>query len=253
MGKVRSISKFLCKERIVEHRYHGAHLPNYAIRASRRRKEKRGEAKKKRRVPRSNSARKHRRNHLRPPCLFNSCGPAGVDLFALVIRNFNRASLHTNTFTHGLASFDNPFISTLLVSSRPLPPFFPPAREISPRQRALLKCRETVSGGRPRDWLCSFEHGLSFLFFCSSTRFWSTCEFSFGPPLPEKFAAATMRLQTRLARDELLFLFLFFERERESRSCVLLLALLKRGDFKLNSNARLTRVSPWSTSSFVLY
>lgn len=135
----------------------------------------------------------------------------------------------------------------------PSPPFFPPAREISPRQRALLKCRETVSGGRPRDWLCSFEHGLSFLFFFYSTRFWSTCEFSFGPPLPEKFAAATMRLQTRLARDELLFLFLFFERERESRSCILLLALLKRGDFKLNSNARLTRVSPWSTSSFVLY
>lgn len=167
MGKVRSISKFLCKERIVEHRYHGAHLSNYAIRASRRRKEKRGEAKKKRRVPRSNSARKHRRNHLRPPCLFNSCRPAGVDLFALVIRNFNRASLHTNTFTHGLASFDNPFISTLLVSSRPLPPFFPPAREISPRQRALLKCRETVSGGRPRD-----DHGIGcvvsstvFLFF----------------------------------------------------------------------------------------
>lgn len=46
MGKVRSISKFLCKERIVEHRYHGAHLSNYAIRASRRRREKRGEAKK---------------------------------------------------------------------------------------------------------------------------------------------------------------------------------------------------------------
>lgn len=46
MGKVRSISKFLCKERIVEHRYHDAHLPNYAIRASRRRREKRGEAKK---------------------------------------------------------------------------------------------------------------------------------------------------------------------------------------------------------------
>lgn len=45
MGKVRSISKFLCKERIVEH--HGAHLPNYAIRASRRGREKRGEAKKK--------------------------------------------------------------------------------------------------------------------------------------------------------------------------------------------------------------
>ena len=127
-------------------------------------REKRGSEKKKR-VPRSNSARKHRRNHLRPPCLFNSCRPAGVDLFALVIRNFNRASLHTNTFTHGLASFDNPFISTLLVSSRPLPPFFPPAREISPRQRALLKCRETVSGGRPRD-----DHGIgcvvfSFLFF----------------------------------------------------------------------------------------
>lgn len=122
-------------------------------------------------MPRSNCARKHRRNHLRPPCLFNSCGPAGVDLFALVIRNFNRASLHTNTFTHGLASFDNPFISTLLVSSRPLPPFFPPAREISPRQRALLKCRETVSGGRPRDWLCSFEHGLSFLSFFTALVF----------------------------------------------------------------------------------
>lgn len=45
MGKVRSISKFLCKERIVEHRYHGAHLPNYTIRASRKR-EKRGGKKK---------------------------------------------------------------------------------------------------------------------------------------------------------------------------------------------------------------
>ena len=184
-------------------------------------REKRGSEKKKR-VPRSNSARKHRRNHLRPPCLFNSCGPAGVDLFALVIRNFNRASLHTNTFTHGLASFDNPFISTLLVSSRPLPPFFPPAREISPRQRALLKCRETVSGGRPRD-----DHGIGcvvsstvflFFFFCS-TR-WSTCEFSFGPPLPEKFAAATMRLQTRLACDESFFVFFFFLRERERENLV---------------------------------
>lgn len=218
MGKVRSISKFLCKERIVEHRYHGAHLPNYAIRASRRRKEKRGEAKKKRRVPRSNSARKHRRNHLRPPCLFNSCRPAGVDLFALVIRNFNRASLHTNTFTHGLASFDNPFISTLLVSSRPLPPFFPPAREISPRQRALLKCRETVSGGRPRDWLCSFEHGLSFLSFFTALVFGALVN-SVSVPLSRKNLRPLQCGSRRVSHATSLFLFSFFflrEREREN-------------------------------------
>ena len=169
-------------------------------------------------MPRSNCARKHRRNHLRPPCLFNSCGPASVDLFALVIRNFNRASLHTNTFTHGLASFDNPFISTLLVSSRPLPPFFPPAREISPRQRALLKCRETVSGGRPRDWLCSFEHGLSFLSFFTALVFGALVN-SVSVPLSRKNLRPLQCGSRRVSHATSLFLFSFFflrEREREN-------------------------------------
>lgn len=142
-------------------------LPNYLSFERRGGKGKKGEKEARAALTRSNSARKHRRNHLlhRPLCLFNSVGRRRfVCARHAVIRNFNRAYTHTQTHTHillsGLASFDNPFISALLVSSRPLlsssPIFFPLAREISPRlgrQSALLKCRETVSGGRPRNWL----------------------------------------------------------------------------------------------------
>ena len=46
-------------------------LPNYSKRG---REGKKGEKEARAALTRSNSARKHRRNHLRPPCLFNSAG-----------------------------------------------------------------------------------------------------------------------------------------------------------------------------------
>lgn len=60
----------LSAKRIVEQRYH---LPFLTIREEGGKGEK-GKKEARAALTRSNSARKHRRNHLRPPCLFNSAG-----------------------------------------------------------------------------------------------------------------------------------------------------------------------------------
>lgn len=126
-------------------------------------------------------------------------GPA-LDLFALVIRNFTRPSVHT------LASFDNPFISTLLVSFRPHSPppppfflsfvvvFFPHAREISRwsiARFAFLCANRPQSGTR-------------------SSPFHEFLEFSLTP---EEFVAAPRRDRVSF----FLFPFLFLEREFRSK------------------------------------
>lgn len=113
-------------KRIVDITAHPS-LPNYLSFERRQKKKEKKES-----ACRVNSVRTPPFENIAATILrvFIRVGPA-LDLFALVIRNFTRPSVHT------LASFDNPFISTLLVSFRSSPPFFrrcfffPHAREIS--------------------------------------------------------------------------------------------------------------------------